>query len=71
MYCRAEMIAAKIFNESEKNITTKVYSGVISGNLWKFLKMENNRVFIYLDDYGIKDVGKISGILSEMVEQKA
>jgi len=69
--CIAEMIASKILNQEEGNIKIKVYGSVTSGNLWKFLKMEKNRVFVDLDDYGIKDVGKILGILSEMVEQKA
>ncbi|MCP4760784.1 MAG: hypothetical protein GY870_03315, partial [archaeon] len=68
--CIAEMIASKIFNEKEGNITTKIYGSVTTGNLWKFLKLEDNRVFIDMDDYGIKDLGIILGILSEMIEQK-
>ncbi len=68
--CIAEMIASKIFNEKEGNITTKIYGSVTTGNLWKFLKLEDNRVFIDMDDYGIKDLGRILGILSEMIEQK-
>ncbi|MDM8569201.1 hypothetical protein QUF50_06790 [Thiotrichales bacterium HSG1] len=69
--CLAEMIAANIYNEQEGNSTKKIYGIVTSGNLWKFIKLDNNIVSIDLDDYGIKEPNKIMGILSSMIEQKA
>jgi len=69
--CIAEMIAVLIFNEKEGNLITKVYGSVTTGNLWKFINIEQNSIFIDMDDYGIKDVAKILGILSDMIEQKA
>jgi len=69
--CIAEMIAAKIFNEKEKTIVDKIYGVVTSGNIWKFIKLENKQASIDLDDYGIKEIELIMGILSAMVKQKA
>ncbi len=69
--CIAEMIAARIFNEKEGNQIDKIYGVITSGNIWKFLKLEDNSVYIDLDDYGIKEISNIMGILASMIEQKA
>jgi len=69
--CAAEMIASRIFNEQEGTILSKIYGVVTSGNIWKFLKLEDNKIYIDLDDYSIKEVSKVVGILCSMIEQKA
>ena len=69
--CIAEMIAAEMFNEQEGDSINKSYGVITSGNLWKFLKLEGRDVFIDLDDYGIKELAGILGILSAMVELTA
>lgn len=69
--CAAEMIAAKLYNEQESKVSAKTYGVVTSGNLWKFMKFDNNAVYIDLDDYAIKEIEKIIGILSAMVGQAA
>lgn len=69
--CSAEMIAAKIYNESEGTNLEKIYGVITSGNLWKFLRLENNTIYIDFDDYNIKEITKIVGILQAMVKQEA
>jgi hypothetical protein len=69
--CAAEMIASGIFNEQEGTVLPKVYGSVTSGNIWKFLKLEDNKIYIDLDDYSVKEVSKIIGILCSMIEQNA
>ena len=69
--CAAEMIASRIFNEQEGTILSKIYGVVTSGNMWKFLKFEGNAIYIDLDDYSIKEISKIVGILCSMIEQNA
>jgi hypothetical protein len=69
--CAAEMIASRIFNEQEGTILPKIYGIVTSGNIWKFLKLEGNKLCIDLGDYSIKEISKIVGILCSMIEQKA
>ncbi len=49
----------------------KIYGVVTSGNIWKFLKLENNKIYIDLDDYSIREVSEIIGILCSMIEQNA
>jgi len=69
--CAAEMIASRIFNEQEGTILSKIYGVVTSGNMWKFLKLEGNAIYIDLNDYSIKEISKIVGILCSMIEQNA
>ena len=69
--CIAEMIAAKIFNEKEKNTINKIYGVITSGNTWKFLKYENDIVYIDKLEYYIANVSKIIGILANMLNQNA
>jgi hypothetical protein len=69
--CIAEMIAAGIFNEQEDKSIDRSYGVITSGNLWRFLKLKGQDVHIDLDDYGIKELREILGILSAMVELKA
>jgi hypothetical protein len=69
--CAAEMIASQIFNEQDGTTLSKIYGVVTSGNLWKFLKLEGNKIYIDLDDYSIKEVSKIIGILCSMIELNA
>lgn len=65
--CIAEMYAAMLFNHKEGNQLATIYGIVTSGNIWKFLKLENNNVFIDLQDYYIIQVKKIVSILVNMV----
>ncbi len=69
--CAAEMIGAKIFNEQENTDMSNIYGSVTSGNLWKFLKLADKRIYIDSDDYSIKEVCRIVGILCAMIEQNA
>jgi hypothetical protein len=69
--CVAEMVAAQIFNEQEGKKLSRIYGMVTSGDDWKFLKLENEKVFIDLDEYQIEHVEKIVGILCAMIRQEA
>lgn len=69
--CIAEMIAARLFNEREKNSISIIYGVITTGHLWKFVKLQENSVFIDQEDYYINMPGKIMSILSKMVKQNA
>ncbi len=69
--CIAEMYASNLFNEKEGLRLPAVYGAVTTGNAWKFLKLENNTVYIDLQDYYIDNVNKIIGILVKMAKQNA
>jgi hypothetical protein len=65
--CMAEMVAAQLFNQREGNEIETIYGAVTIGTLWRFLKLSGQVVEIDLTEYFIKDIGKILGILFEMV----
>lgn len=69
--CVAEMIAAKLFNEKEKITLSWVYGAVTTGSLWKFLKLEQQNIWIDNREYHIENINKIIGILYAMVKQSA
>ena len=61
--CIAEMIAAQKFN-GETNHTDPILGVVTTGTLWKFLTLKEQNVAIDLEEYHIKEVAKILGILA-------
>jgi hypothetical protein len=65
--CMAEMIAARIFNEAEGNKRKAVYGSVTTGSVWRFLKLEGDRIYIDKKEYFIDSPEQILGILSQIV----
>jgi len=64
--CIAEMIAARKFNEAKGNQIETIYGVVTTGSLWRFLKLENNSVFVDIVEYPIQSLDKILGILTSV-----
>lgn len=61
------MLIAKLFNELEGNNIQAIYGAVTTGTNWKFLKFIEQVVEIDLGEYYINDIGKIIGILSNIL----
>lgn len=66
--CIAEMIAAQIFNERRQNRVKNIYGVVTTGSIWKFIKLNEQRIEVDLDEYFINNIGKIIGILRSFIE---
>lgn len=66
--CIAEMLAAQLFNEQEGNQIPIIYGVVTSGNIWRFLKLENKVVHLDKVEYYINQIAKILAILVSMVK---
>lgn len=66
--CAAAMLAAQLFNQQEENEIKTIYGAVTTGDIWKFLKLAGADVFIDLNNYYIKEVNKILGILSRSIQ---
>lgn len=66
--CAAEMVAAQIFNEQEGNSVSSILGVVTSGNIWKFLQLENQILRIDITEYYLRDVDKILGILASGIK---
>ncbi|NEO00904.1 MAG: hypothetical protein F6K50_37430 [Moorea sp. SIO3I7] len=67
--CIAEMVAAQRFNQQQDHDIDAIYGAVTTGTNWKFLKLVNQLVFIDLDDYYIKEIDRILGILAHPFKQ--
>ena len=67
--CIAEMVAAHKFNQKHDNRVEVIYGAVTTGTNWKFLKLVNQTMFIDLDDYYIKEINQIMGILVNPFKQ--
>ncbi len=61
--CMAEMIAAQRFNLEAGQPPMPIYGCISSGMLWRFLKLEGQDITIDLEDYALKPIGRILGIL--------
>ncbi len=66
--CASEMLAAQIFNEQEGNKVPVILGAVTSGNVWRFLQLEEKQLRIDATEYYLKDVNKILGIFAKGVE---
>ena len=69
--CVAEMVAAQRFNAQEGNDIPRIYGATTSGADWRFLKLEEKKLYIDMSVYQIAQCDKILGILASMVAQKA
>lgn len=62
------MIAAQKFNDQKNNVTKVIYGAVTTGSLWRFIKLVNDNVYIDREEYHIKDIKQIFGILIHIKE---
>ena len=63
----ATMVAAQIFDERENSPLEVIYGVSTTGTTWKFLKLTGQTVYIDSEEYYLRDLEKIIGILSYMV----
>lgn len=66
--CLAEMIAARIFNERRGQPLPSIFGVVTTGNVWKFLRLTEMTAYVDLNEYHIKEVERILGILLNMLK---
>jgi hypothetical protein len=62
--CIAEMVAAQLFNQRQKNAIECIYGAITTGTDWKFLMLKDKNLLIDTRDYYIIEIDKILGILS-------
>ncbi|NEP12767.1 MAG: hypothetical protein F6K14_21685 [Symploca sp. SIO2C1] len=66
--CMAEMIAAQMFNQTKGKDIATIYGCVTTGSLWQFMRLTDKEIEVDLDEYFLKNVGKILGILRSFVD---
>jgi hypothetical protein len=67
--CISAMFAAQLLNEQTANPVPAVHGVVTTGSAWKFLRLQGNVVTVDLLEYYIDNLGKIMGILKEIIEK--
>lgn len=65
--CFAELVAAQIFNASEKRSIDTLYGIVTTGEVWKFLRLQGKTATIDTDNYFLNQPEKIVGIIISML----
>ena len=65
--CMVEMVAAQIFNQSKGKEISKIYGVVTTGTAWQFLELEAQTITIDLEEYSIKNLPQILGILTSFI----
>ena len=67
--CMAEMIAAQLFNEREGKNPVCVYGAVTTGSVWRFLKLQDDCIYIDKQEYFIDNLKNLLGILLHIVSR--
>jgi hypothetical protein len=67
--CIAEMYAAQIFNQKNKEANTIIYGATTIGYDWKFLILKENIAYLDNEIYPITNLNKLLGVLNYIVNQ--
>ena len=67
--CAAEMYAASLFNQENKQPLPNIYGVVTNGYEWVFMKYEANNVIIDQKRYFLSDVTTILYILGKIIDE--
>jgi hypothetical protein len=65
--CTAALIAAQRFNERENTLISTVYGIVTTGNIWRFLKLEEQGLYVDRVEYYVDRVGAILSIVTQII----
>lgn len=69
--CVAEMYAAALFNARDEQPKRAIYGAVTTGSLWTFLKLDGATVTIDLDEYYLREIERVVGVLVHMIRGAA
>lgn len=66
--CAAQMVGALRYNSLHQQPIQVIYGCVTTGNEWKFMRLENQRLEIDQKTYFLNDLGTIIGILQSIID---
>lgn len=66
--CVAQMYAAQLFNEQEGENIPFIYGCVTTAYEWRFLKLENKKIWIDREHYYLNQIQEIIGIMLEIFD---
>jgi hypothetical protein len=65
--CVAEMVAGRLFNQRQGEGPTILHGAVTTGSVWKFLRLEEDKIFIDRREYYLDQLDKLLGVLAHCV----
>jgi hypothetical protein len=65
--CAATMVGIRVFNEKDGTPPGVAYGCVTSGSAWRFLRLDEARLSIDRQEYHIRDVATVLGILVQIM----
>lgn len=66
--CLAQLVGAQLMNEKQGKPMKYLFGCSTSGDVWKFVKLTEQRVIFDIDEYYLNEPEKILGILQQIVE---
>jgi hypothetical protein len=66
--CAAQMMGARIFNQSESQPIETIFGCVTNGEVWQFLKLENQTILIDARKYFLDNLEQILGVLQAIID---
>lgn len=67
--CTAQMYASLLYNEQEGKPIPFVYGCAVTGDVWKFLRLENDKLYIDIKNYYVNDLPTLLGIFHQIIEK--
>lgn len=67
--CTAQMYASLLYNEQEGKPFPFVYGCAVTGDNWRFLRLENNILTLDIKTYYLTELPKILGIFHQIIEE--
>jgi hypothetical protein len=65
--CASEMIAAKIFNQKSNQPIDIIYGCITTGILWKFIKLEKQKLYIDIYEIPLRPIENLLGIFMQIL----
>jgi hypothetical protein len=66
--CVAQMMGVMIFNQSENQPIETIFGCVTNGEVWQFLKLENQTILIDARKYFLDNLEQILGVLQAIID---
>lgn len=67
--CTAQMYASLLYNEQEGKPIPFVYGCAVTGDVWKFLRLEKDKLYIDIKNYYMNDLSTLLGIFKQIIEK--
>ena len=67
--CTAQMYASLLFNEQEGKPIPFIYGCAVTGDVWKFLRLEGDTLTIDTKNYYLVELPKILGIFHQIMNE--